>query len=197
MKSPDIFQVTLKVLEVFEKLNIPYYIGGSLASSAFGVPRATLDVDLVADIRPEDATVISQLLDDEFFIDVDMILKAIQDRSSFNIIHLETMFKIDIFILKERAFDQMAFSRRVQKSLSEESSRKFIFATPEDIMLNKLEWYQAGGNVSDRQWNDIIGVLKVQGRQLDFAYLRRWANKLGISSLLKRAIDEAEEVLGD
>lgn len=197
MKSPDIFQVTLKVLEVFEKLNIPYYIGGSLASSAFGVPRATLDVDLVADIRPEDATVISQLLDDEFFIDVDMILKAIQDRSSFNIIHLETMFKIDIFILKERAFDQMAFSRRVQKSLSEESSRKFIFATPEDIMLNKLEWYQAGGNVSGRQWNDIIGVLKVQGRQLDFAYLRRWANKLGISSLLKRAIDEAEEVLGD
>jgi len=197
MKSPDIFQVTLKVLEVFEKLNIPYYIGGSLASSAFGVPRATLDVDLVADIRPEDATVISQLLDDEFFIDVDMILKAIQDRSSFNIIHLETMFKIDIFILKERAFDQMAFSRRVQKSLSEESSRKFIFATPEDIILNKLEWYQAGGNVSDRQWNDIIGVLKVQGRQLDFAYLRRWANKLGISSLLKRAIDEAEEVLGD
>ncbi len=197
MKSPDIFQVTLKVLEVFEKLNIPYYIGGSLASSAFGVPRATLDVDLVADIRPEDATVISQLLDDEFFIDVDMILKAIQDRSSFNIIHLETMFKIDIFILKERAFDQMAFSRRVQKSLSEESSRKFIFATPEDIILNKLEWYQAGGNVSDRQWNDIIGVLKVQGRQLDFAYLRRWANKLGISSLLKRAIDEGEEVLGD
>lgn len=197
MKSPDIFQVTLKVLEVFEKLKIPYYIGGSLASSAFGVPRATLDVDLVADIRPEDATVISQLLDDEFFIDVDMILKAIQDRSSFNIIHLETMFKIDIFILKERAFDQMAFSRRVQKSLSEESSRKFIFATPEDIILNKLEWYQAGGNVSDRQWNDIIGVLKVQGRQLDFAYLRRWANKLGISSLLKRAIDEAEEVLGD
>lgn len=197
MKSPDIFQVTLKVLEVFEKLNIPYYIGGSLASSAFGVPRATLDVDLVADIRPEDATVISQLLDDEFFIDVDMILKAIQDRSSFNIIHLETMFKVDIFILKERAFDQMAFSRRVQKSLSEESSRKFIFAAPEDIMLNKLEWYQAGGNVSDRQWNDIIGVLKVQGRQLDFAYLRRWANKLGISRLLKRAIDEAEEVLGD
>ena len=192
MKPPDIIEVTRKVVEVFNELNIPYHIGGSLASSAFGIPRATLDVDLVADIRPEHVTVISQLLMEEFYVDADMIMEAIEARSSFNIIHLETMYKVDIFIPKARPFDREAFSRRVHKLFSENSSQRLFFATPEDTILHKLEWYEAGGKVADRQWNDIIGVLRVQGSQLDFTYLKKWAKELGLSSLLKNAIEEAE-----
>jgi len=192
MKSPDIIEITRKLVEVFEDLKIAYYVGGSLASSAFGIPRATLDVDVVAEITPEHATVISQLLMKEFYIDPDVILEAIERESSFNIIHLETMFKVDIFIPKNRPFDRQAFSRRVQKLFSEDSTQTLLFATPEDIVLHKLEWYEAGGKISDRQWNDIIGVLRVQGKQLDFPYLKKWAEELGISSLLKKAIEEAE-----
>jgi len=192
MKSPDIIEITRKVVKIFEELKIAYHIGGSLASSAFGIPRATLDVDLVAEITPKHAPVILQLLMEEFYVDPDVILEAIEGQSSFNIIHLDTMFKVDIFIPKNRPFDRQAFSRRVQKLFSEDSTQKLIFATPEDIVLHKLEWYEAGGKISDRQWNDIIGVLRVQGEQLDFPYLKKWAEELGVSSLLKKAIGEAE-----
>ncbi len=191
MKPPDIIAVTSKVVNVFEKLDIAYHIGGSLASSAFGIARATLDVDIVAEIKPEQASNISELLKEEFYVDADRIIDAIQHRSSFNLIHLETMFKVDIFILKDRPFDRQAFLRRFQKAVSEDESQKIFFATPEDIIINKLEWYKAGGEISDRQWSDVLGVLKVQGVMLDMSYLKRWSEELSIANLLKKAIDEA------
>jgi hypothetical protein len=191
MKLPDIIEVTLKVVKVFEKLGIAYHIGGSLASSAFGIARSTLDVDIVADIKPEQVTDLSENLRGEFFVDSEMILDAIQKQSSFNLIHLETLFKVDIFPLKNHPFDQEAFSRRHQKAISEDASNQLFFATPEDIILHKLTWYRSGGEVSDRQWNDVLGVLKVQGDQLDIVYLNQWAKELSVSELLKRAIDEA------
>jgi len=80
----------------------------------------------------------------------------------------------------------------VEKNISEDTSQKLYFATPEDIVLNKLEWYKAGGEVSDRQWYDVIGVLKIQGTQLDMVYLRQWAEELSISDLLKKALGEAK-----
>jgi len=191
MKMPDIIEVTLKVIKVFEKLGIAYHIGGSMASSAFGVARSTLDVDIVADIELEQAPDIAENLKEEFYVDSDMIVSAIQEQSSFNLIHLETVFKVDIFPLKHHAFDQQAFSRRLQKAFSEDASRQLFFATPEDIILHKLAWFKAGDEVSDRQWYDVLGVLKVQGDQLDLTYLNRWAKELSVSELLKKAIDEA------
>jgi hypothetical protein len=191
MKLPDIIEVTLKVVKVFEKLGIAYHIGGSLASSAFGIARSTLDVDIVADIKPEHASDVSENLREEFYVDSEMILNAIQKESSFNLIHLETLFKVDIFPLKNHPFDQQAFSRRLQRALSEDASSQLFFATPEDIILHKLTWYKAGEEVSDRQWNDVLGVLKVQGDQLDMTYLNQWAKGLSVSELLKKAIDEA------
>jgi len=191
MKLPDIIEVTLKVIKAFEKLDIAYHIGGSLASSAFGVARSTLDVDIVADIKPEQAHLLAENLSEEFYVDSEMILKAIQKESSFNLIHLETLFKVDIFPLKNGPFDQRAFSRRLQKAASEDPSQQLFFATPEDIVLHKLTWYKAGEGVSDRQWNDVLGVLKVQGDQLDMAYLDHWAKELSVSELLEKAIDEA------
>jgi len=191
MKLPDIIEVTVKVVKVFEKLGIAYHIGGSLASSAFGVARSTLDVDIVADIKPEQASAVSENLREEFYVDSEMILNAIQKQSCFNLIHLETLFKVDIFPLKNHPFDQQAFSRRLQKPISEDASGQLFFATPEDIILHKLTWYKAGEEVSDRQWNDVLGVLKVQGNQLDMNYLNQWAKELSVSELLEKAIDEA------
>lgn len=191
MELPDIIEVTFKVIKVFEKLGIDYHVGGSLASSAFGIARSTLDVDIVANIKPEQASDIYENLREEFYVDSDMILDAIQKQSSFNLIHLPTLFKVDIFPLKNHPFEHQAFQRRIRKPVSEDGSKFLFFTTPEDIILHKLIWYKMGEGISERQWNDVLGVLKVQGDQLDMFYLNHWAKELSVVELLKKAIEEA------
>lgn len=191
MNSPDIVEVLLKILNVFQILQIEYQIGGSLASSAFGIPRTTLDIDIVADIKPQHIVKIVNLLKKEFYIDKNMIEEAVKNKSTFNLIYLKTMFKIDVFVLNERLYDQQSFSRRIYKAISEDETQKVYFTTPEDIILIKLEWFRSGGEISERQWSDVIGVLKVQKRQLDMNYLNKWAKELGVSDLLKKALKEA------
>jgi len=129
-------------------------------------------------------------LEPSYYIDADAVRDAIRRRSSFNAIHLDTMLKVDVFIPKSRLFDQEEL-RRVRQELLVEGTRSFYTASPEGTILNKLEWYRMGGEVSDRQWNDILGVLKVQDRALDLAYLRRWAANLGVTDLLERAFVDA------
>lgn len=191
VKQPEIIEITLKVIAIFEKLGIRYSIGGSLASSAFGIPRATMDIDIVADVKQDNVPLLQEYLEREFYADIDMIREAVRRKSSFNVIHLESLYKVDIFILPEHPFDLQALARRVQKKVSEDISQEPFFSTPEDVILNKLKWYKDGGGVSDRQWNDILGVLKVQGKDLDMPYLSEWAEKLNLSALLARAIEEA------
>jgi len=185
--------VTLLVIEALEALDVPYLIGGSLASAVHGVARATVDTDLVADLRPEHAERLAQALSDIFYVDVESIRDAIRRRSSFNVIHLETMFKVDVFVHKRRPFDQAQFEHRTAYVIATDPERTAYVASPEDIVLSKLEWYRMGGGVSDRQWRDVLGVLKVQGERLDLAYLRRWAAALGVANLLEKALTGAEE----
>jgi hypothetical protein len=191
MKPLDIIEIIFRVVNVFEKLGVAYHIGGSLASSAFGIARATLDVDIVADIKSKQVTPFVESLREEFYVDAEMINDAIKRHSSFNLIHFETMFKVDVFVLKNRPFDRQAFSRRIQRPVSENGLLQLFFATPEDIILNKLEWFKKGGEVSDRQWSDVLGVMKVQGAELDTSYLKQWAEKLGIFNLLEKALKDA------
>jgi len=191
MKTPDILEVTFKVIAALEELKIRYYIGGSLASSAFGVARSTLDVDIVAEISPHQATALESLLRNEFYVEEDSITRAIEQKSSFNLIHLESLFKIDVFVLKEEPFSQQAFSRRTEKPVSEDLAQKLYFPTPEDIILLKLDWYRCGDEISTQQWKDVLGVLKVQGARLDLDYLKLWARQLGIVDLLQKALEEA------
>jgi len=186
-------QVTLKVVNVFEKLNIPYLVGGSLASAVHGVIRSTVDTDIVADIHPESVDELTKLLDAEFYIDPEMILDAINHQSSFNIIHLDTMFKVDVFIMKQRPFDLNQMQRRSLQNFSDEPHQSAYFTTAEDIILAKLEWFRAGGEVSDRQWKDILGVLRVQADRLDLEYLRKWARELAVSDLLLKALRETQK----
>jgi len=182
----------IPVVDAFEQLRIAYYIGGSVASLAHGIYRATADVDIIADLRMEHVQPLVQLLQDTYYIDADMIRDAIKRRSEFNVLHLDTMFKVDIFIQKTRPFDHEVRRRLQQSKLNiTGNSRLFFLESPEDVILNKLEWYKMGGEVSDRQWNDILGVLKVQGTSLDLAYLRQWAAALDVSPLLDRALEDA------
>ncbi|MBN2409868.1 MAG: hypothetical protein JXE07_09035 [Candidatus Aminicenantes bacterium] len=192
--SPASLRTALSsVIEVLENMKIPYYLGGSMASSAMGLPRTTLDVDIIADVQAFQAGRLADALQGSFYIDQDQIAAAIRRRSSFNIIHSETSLKVDIFIPKEREYDRTAMDRRRRESLSgEEDTISCYLASPEDIILSKLEWYKSGGLVSGRQWQDVQGVMKVQGRELDQTYLRKWALKLSISELLEKALIEAE-----
>lgn len=185
-------QITLKITEEFDRLNILYFIGGSLASSLHGVPRATQDVDIVADIRMDNIPAIVNAFKSEFYIDADMIRGAIQYRKSFNIIHLATMFKSDIFILKPDNISQEEMRRRKQYQISETPPQLLFLASAEDIIINKLIWFQLGGGVSERQWTDALGVIRVQREKLDRLYLENVASKRGITPLLHKIFNEVD-----
>ncbi len=191
MKKPDIIVALDMVIGCFEKLSIAYYIGGSVASSAYGIARATMDVDLVANVEIRQVNRLVEALETDYYIDAEMIKDAIHRRTSFNLIHLETMIKIDVFIVKDQPYDSKALTRRLSDTLDEESSRKFYLSSPEDIILNKLQWYQRGGGVSQQQYKDVLGVLKVQADKLDLEYLKYWASRLNLSDLLSRSFDDA------
>lgn len=163
-------------------------IGGSLASAVYGVARATMDADLVADIHPALIPALVSALEGEFFIDAEMIRDAILHCSNFNLIHLETMFKVDVFLLKQRPFDLSQMERRISQAIGDEPEEWAYFSTAEDVILAKLEWYRAGGEASERQWRDILGVLNLQSDRLDFQYLQNWASRLGIQDLLRKAL---------
>jgi hypothetical protein len=191
MKKPDILAALEPLVEVLEKMVIPYYIGGSLCSSAFGIARATLDVDLVSDLRMEHASILKEKLEKEYYVDEEMIKDAISRHSSFNIIHFETMLKIDLFVPENTSYDKEIFKRIRKDTLEEEEGAKeFYFASPEDIILKKLVWFRRGGSVSHKQWADVTGILRVQGKALDEPYLKRWASILGLSELLEKIINE-------
>lgn len=184
-------EVTLKVTGVFEKLSVPYLIGGSLASTLYGMIRTTQDSDIVAEMRLEHLQPFVSSLQGEFYIDEEMIADSIEHNSSFNIIHRETMFKVDVFIPSPRPFLRSQLARAQKQTFTFETEMSAKFASPEDTILSKLEWYRMGGEVSDRQWRDILGVLKTRAGELELDYLRQWAGQLKVNDLLERALKEA------
>ena len=183
--------VTMMVVDALDVLGVPYLIGGSLASSVHGVVRTTMDVDLVADLKMVHVEPLLQMLGDSFYADAHMIREGIRHRRSFNLLHLETMFKVDIFIHKQRPFDRAQFERRLLQTLDIDLERAAYVASAEDTVLAKLEWYRMGNEISERQWRDVIGVLKVQGERIDRDYMCRMAAELGVVDLLERALQES------
>jgi hypothetical protein len=189
--SNDPVSITVQVTKVLEAIGIPYFIGGSLASTFYGMIRTTQDSDIIADIQEDQISLLASKLQKDFYMDVEMIADAIQHKSSFNIIHLETMFKVDFFVPLRRHFLSLQFSRARREVLSSDQEMIAFVASAEDTLLAKLERYRLGGEVSDRQWRDVLGILKIQAGALDMDYLFQMAQELKVIDLLERAIKEA------
>ncbi len=183
-------ELALKVVRVLEDLGVTAWLGGSLASSIFGIPRATQDADIVADLPLEMARPLVEHLGDDFYADAERIAAGIERRSSFNVIHLPTMFKVDVFIAGHDAWSQRVVERRRSIEIDDRGTRVLV-TSPEDIILHKLVWYRAGGHVSDRQWRDALGVLRVQGERIDIDYLETMSDDLEVSDLLEELLEEA------
>ena len=181
-------QITARVTAVLEKLDVRYFIAGSLASTFHGMIRTTQDSDLVAEFGPEHIEPFVIALDKDFYIDQEMIINAVTNHSSFTIIHRESFFKVDIFIPQLRLFEEEQFNRTKRQVLSQEQTFDAYVASAEDTLLAKLEWYRIGGDVSERQWRDVLGILKVQADLLDTDYLFQMAEELDVRDLLEKAL---------
>lgn len=180
------------VADAFTSLGINFYAGGSLASSVHGVFRSTVDVDLVADVKQQNVSALVARLQARYYIDDQMMRDAIRSQGSFNLIHLESAYKVDVFIMRQTAFEQ-SIRRRAQNALVPDSENLVLpIVAAEDIVLSKLDWFRHGGETSERQWLDVLGVLRVQQEKLDRAYLHTWAAQLNVTDLLERALREAE-----
>lgn len=192
MSNSNVISAMRPVINLLEELNIPYYIGGSIASSSLGISRATMDVDVITGLNIMHVERIVQLLDEEYYVDSEMIKDAIEHKSTFNIIHHSTSYKIDFFISKTTEYQQSIFERITKRKLVDKDDAIEVFiCAPEDVILTKLIWYLERGGASEKQWNDILGVLKIQKNTVDINYLLYWAEKLSVKSELDKALNEA------
>jgi len=182
-------QVLRQVSEAFERLGIRYLVCGSVASSVHGTPRSTLDIDLLADIRDEHIAGIVWELGQDFFIDAEGLEESIRRRRSFNLLHVEGGYKVDVFPAAASAYHRKELDRAVAEPYPGAGEDFAVpVATPEDTILSKLVWFRQGGEVSERQWNDVRGVVAVCGSRLDREYLREWGDALGVRDLLARVL---------
>jgi len=184
----EILEITLRVTDVCERLGVPYAVVGSLASSLHGIPRATQDVDIVASMSLAHATAFADALRGDFYLDDDAIRDAIEQRRSFNVVHLRSYFKADVFIPKDDESTRLEMERRQRFVIEQTPRREIVVASAEDTVAQKLYWHALGDRVSERQWSDALGVLKVAGHTLDFEYLRHVSTLLGVDGLLDEAL---------
>lgn len=188
MKSP--LEVLLIAVRVLDDQSIPYVVVGSLASSAHGFSRTTAYIDVVADIQTNHIAKLVAALEPNFYVDEKALRRAVDNYGSFNVINLDSIFKIDFFVPPRDGFGRQQLARREMKAITPDESDIVYVATAEDIILAKLEWDGKGGEVSDRQWSDILGVIKVQGDRINVTYLREWADRLDVRDLLEKSLDE-------
>jgi hypothetical protein len=182
------------VAELLERLGIPYHVGGSVASSAHGMYRASADIDFVIDPTSDQLEALARALEPEFYVSRSAMAEALSGRSTFNAIHDQTSFKIDFFIKGSAPFDAEELRRSIRQAVGDEPGHAVLLKSPEDTVLRKLEWFRRGGEVSERQWQDVLSILAAARGQLDEAYLARWSRELGIADLLDRARREVADL---
>ncbi|RPJ62317.1 MAG: hypothetical protein EHM23_03615 [Acidobacteria bacterium] len=190
-------QITGFIVDVLGKLGVRYLVGGSLASSLHGIPRATHDVDLVVDLQEDHIGPFVRALEGTFYVDEDRVRESVRRRSSFNVIHLQTMLKVDIFLLKDDPASQREMRRREAYRVSDEPPQDLFVASAEDTILRKLLWFRLGGSISDRQWQDVLGILAVRAETLDREYLETQAEALGVGDLLTKILKEDRRIRED
>ncbi|HXT49646.1 MAG TPA: hypothetical protein VN811_01315 [Thermoanaerobaculia bacterium] len=181
--ADEALRAALAVVDTLRALDLNYLIGGSLASSVHGIARSTRDVDIALELPADRVHGLVDALGDRFYVDEEMAAEAVARTGSFNVVHLETMFKVDLFVLGPDAMSRVELSRRQLHRIGDELREVFV-ASPEDVVLQKLLWYRKGNEVSDRQWQDVVEVVRVQGERLDRRYLAKWAPEIGVDDLL-------------
>jgi hypothetical protein len=181
-------------LDTLNHLKISYMVGGSLASSVHGIFRSTNDIDIVAAVRDEHIAPLASELAGDFYIDAGTMSEALRQGRPFNVIHFASGYKFDIFPASGNPYFEIQLARCTgqEVELGDGQTIRCFLATAEDIVLAKLAWYRAGGEQSERQWNDVRGIRSVQGALLDRAYMRKWAVYLKVDDLLERLLSEEE-----
>jgi len=185
-------EILLHVASILDSLGVEYAVVGSMASSAWGIPRSTNDADIVASLGPAHVPGLVEALSRDFYVDSTAIDRAIRTGRSFNAIHLTSAFKVGIFVPPSGGFGLQQVARRRHEPVGPgPGAGSLAVASPEDVILAKLRWLADAGSASDRQWQDVLGVMKVQGERLDLACMRQWASSLGVLPLLERALGDA------
>jgi uncharacterized nucleotidyltransferase DUF6036 len=185
--------VLSQVTAILERQNIAYVLVGSFASSIHGMYRSTADIDILANIHTDQIRPLFNVLQNSFYVDEHAMRDAVAQGRSFNAIHFDSVFKVDIFIARADEFALTQLSRRQLRKISPEKNETLYVASAEDTVLAKLRWYRAGHETSNTQWNDVLGVLGASDSSLDLEYLHTWAIKLGIADLLQKALDDIQE----
>lgn len=193
-QPPDPIAVALEVAAILERLGIPYLAVGSLASSIHGEPRSTNDIDLVADLEPRHVEGLLAALGDAYYVSPDAVREAVREGGTFNAIHLGTALKVDVFVAGRDPFDIERLKHRERVEIWSDPPGELYVDTAEHTVLRKLEWYRQGDEVSERQWGDVLGIVRAQGNRLDRARLTAWAGRLGVSDLLERVLSQAGEM---
>ena len=191
MTSPDELHdpvaLAVQVGARLDPIGVNWVIGGSLASSVHGEPRATLDVDMVVDLRTRQVKPLWEALRRDYYADADEMLAAVEGATSFNAVHFATAIKVDFFIAGDDPFEA---ERLVNRQRVETPAGVLYVDTAEHTLLRKLEWYRRGGEVSERQWRDVQAIARIQGDRLDHDRLQLWAGRLGVTDLLQRVLTE-------
>lgn len=187
---PEEVVVALKVAGALESLGVAYFLGGSMASSMQGEPRSTNDVDIVADLEVSQVLPFVNALGSDFEVDAESLLEAVRLRLSWNIFHLPSALKVDLFVARLGEFDRSELGRRRRVEVAPGSA--LFVKSPEDTVVRKLLWFREGGGLSDRQWRDVVEVLRVSGSVMDLVYLREWAANVGVHDLLQKAQRDAQ-----
>lgn len=182
MESP--LEVLSQIAHALEEQGVAYVVVGSFASSMRGVYRATADIDIVADLKPAHVEPLVAALQETFYLDEGAVRRALARRGSFNAIHFDAVFKVDIFVPPADSFSRQQLVRRQLEQIAPNVPQGIYVATAEDTMLAKLSWYRAGGEVSQLQLRDVLGIVGAQGTELDVEYLREWADRIGVRDLL-------------
>ncbi len=191
MSAQGALEVAALAARHLERLGIRYVVVGSVASAFHGEPRATLDVDLTLRMRVGDVAALCAALAPEFHIDPAALKESVQTGLPSNAIHRATHVKLDLYVRPNEGIYAEELRRAQRVRLTGDEGSEANIASPEDTVLQKLVWYRKGGESSDRQWRDVLGVLKARGRALENAYPEEWAPELGVLDLLQRALREA------
>lgn len=193
MSADGPLALVVRIAAILDDLDIPYALGGSVASSFFGEPRATADVDIAIRLSVESGESFLERALAEFYVPTDSARAAIRTHQSFNLLADASGFKVDLFVLGDGLLDRRQLERRVLIPMPDVPTGLWV-TSPEDQVLRKLDWYRLGGSVSDRQWRDVVGIILVRGTALDVNYLRETAGELDLIALLDEALADARSI---